>query len=297
MARKAKTPAPVQEYDGPIGHNSGMRPLDEVALDLTDEEWEAHFAFLYSEVDRRLDELCAADLRFKDGFPLEPSRDGPPKGFDKWDDEVMARAANLREKFRALGKTIDALHTLEKEPILRAGKMVDGARNSRIFRMGHYDSKKRLIPGADAPLNRIADRCTLYATTVEGIRREEARKLAAAKELEAAVAAEAAAQSDEPDVLDKLADSYAEAEEARKLAEAKPAELTRVHGTGSVMSLRTRWVFVLEESNVMDLVKAVAAGEADVRYLSFNASAIGTAVRSGDLRFLAGCVIREESKV
>lgn len=291
---------PVQEVVVPsspgLGHNQPNIP-DHIALDLTDEEFAEYFTDLYSAIDERLQALIDADARFKLNYPLMTRPEGPPEGIEKWDDDVLARAANLREKLRAVIKTLDAMHTLDKEQILRAGKMVDGARNARLYKIGHFDSRKKLIPGADAPLNRISDRCTIYATWIEKQRRREAEEIAEAKRIEADVAAEVAAQSDDPDVLDRLSQTYAEAEEAQKVATARPAELTRVHGTGSVMSMRGRWGFVEDESDLMALVKAVAAGEADIKFLQFNAVRIGQAVRSEDLRELPGCVIREEMKV
>lgn len=297
--KKAAAPAPVQEYEPPpAGHN---RPPEEIeaALDLTDDEWQMRLDYLFAECDRRLDELCEADARFKAGFPITAAAMAgkPPTGIEKWDDSVMARAANMREKFRALVKTIDSLHTLEKQPILHASKMVDGAKNGRMFRIGHYDSKGKLIRGADAPLNRISDRCTIYATWQDEVRRQQALADAEAARIKAEVAAEVAAETAAPDAFDDAALAYSEAEDAQRRATARPAERTRVHGTGAVMSLRGTWVFDPVNSSLMELVKAIAEGRADIRYVMFDSVTIGAAVRSEGLRELPGCVIKEDLKV
>jgi hypothetical protein len=301
MARRAKAaaPAPVQEFEPPAaGHNRSPEEI-EADLDLTDDEWQMRLDYLFAECDRRLDELCDADARFKAGFPIvaAPMDGKPPLGIDKWDDSVMARAANMREKFRALVKTIDSLHTLEKQPILRASKMVDAAKNGRMFRIGHYDSKSKLIRGADAPLNRISDRCTIYATWQDEVRKQQALADAEAARIKAEVAAEVAAETAAPDAFDDAAMAYAEAEEAQRLATARPAERTRVVGVGSVMSLRGTWLFDPVASDLMTLVKAVAEGKADIKYLMFDSVTIGAAVRSEGLRELPGCVIKESLKV
>jgi len=293
MARKPKA-AEVAEFDPPIGHN--RRPEDiEAALDLTDEEWQLRLGHIFGVCAARVDALLAADARFKEGYPLTPGE--PPAGIEKWSDEVMARAADLREKFRAVMKTIDALHELEKAPVLRAGKFIDGAKNRLLGKILHLDSRGKLIRGADAPLNRISDRCTLYATWVDGERKRQAAAEAERLRNEAEVAAEAAIKSQQEDVLDYVADKFRQAEEAQKAAAAPPADRTRVHGVASVMSLRTTWIFDEAESDLAALVKAVAAGEVDLKYLAFNSALIGQEVRAGTLRELPGCVIREEKKV
>lgn len=82
------------------------------------------------------------------------------------------------------------------------------------------------------------------------------------------------------------------AEEAERLAEARPD--TTVHGRlGGSSHIRRRWAFVEEDSVLLDLVKAVADGKAPLKYLQFNSKAIGYAVRSERLRSLAGCSIRQ----
>jgi hypothetical protein len=303
MARRPKAaepPAEIAEYEPPAaGHN---RPPESIGPDLSndDEEWEARLNYLFKQCDTRLDELLAADARFKDGFPLTGGKDTAGKliGIEKWDDEVQARAATLRQRWNELVKAIDNIHEAEKAAVLRAGRAIDGARNRRISKIGHYDSKKKLIRGADAPLNRIQDRCTVYALWVDQekqrLQREEAERLRIAAE----VAAEAAAQTSDPEAFDQAADAFAQAEDMAKQAEARPADRTRVHGLGgAVMSLRGRFTFIEAESDIKRLAMAVVNGQADAKYLAFNTVAINRAITSEEVRAIPGCVIREDLKV
>jgi hypothetical protein len=296
MARRAQR---AGDEPAPIGHNQPEEPI-KADLGFDGDAWAEYMARVFAGATVRLDELLAMDARFKDGYPLKAGRtlDDPPIGIEKWDDDVQGRCASMREKFRDVLKLIENLHEIEKAPILTAGRAVDGAKNALAQKIGIWDSKKKLVRGADAPLNRIADRCTVYAEWVERQLREAARKEAAEVQARADAAARKAAQTMDPDALDDAAAAAVDADEARAVAAAPVADLTRVHGAaGGTISLRTTWSFIEDESDLMALAKAVVAGEAPLKYLAFNSSAIGYAVRSEKVREIPGCKISEVRSV
>lgn len=301
MGRRPKAAEPIEaaEEPAPRDHNQPPEVL-KADLGLSLDEWSEFMDHVFESAVAVLTPLLESDVRFKDQFPLRNARlaDDPPFGIDKWSDDVQARATTLRERFRDVLKQIEALHALEKGPVLAAGRVIDAKKNALIQKIAIYDQRGRLLTGADAPLNRISDRCTVYANWIEQERRREARAEADRLEAIAKEVAEEASQSMEPKALQDAARTGIEAEAAREEAEAPAAALTRVHGTqGGVMSLRGRWEFVADESNLMELVKAVAAGEAPLDYLTFNETRLGYAVRTEKVREIPGCVIRESKRV
>ena len=68
------------------------------------------------------------------------------------------------------------------------------------------------------------------------------------------------------------------------------ATVRTVAGTGA---LRRTWKFMPEESDIVALCKAVAEGNAPARFVTFNTTAIGFAVRSEGLRECPGLTIRQ----
>lgn len=300
MGRPAKVKPAPKEGPPPAGHNQppeqiGPLHVGPPLLDMTDEQWAERLDFVFAPSIARVKKLCEADQRFKAFFPL--SAGDPPIGINEWSEDVMARAADLREKFREVSKEIEALHTLEKQPVLRAARAIDGAKNRLLDQMGIYDKRGKLVPGGDAPLNRISDRCTIYASWLNTVRQREAQAEADAKRVQAEADMAKATETGDAESFDDAVSGFAEAEAAQRAADAPAADRTRVHGVASVMSLRTRWEFDEPASDLMKLVRAVALGEVDVKYLAFNAVAIGAAVRSEGLRELPGCVIVERQSV
>ena len=59
------------------------------------------------------------------------------------------------------------------------------------------------------------------------------------------------------------------------------------------MTLKTTWKFDPEASDLMRLVKAVAAGQAPLYYLTFATVRINVAVRTEKVRAIPGCAITE----
>lgn len=268
--------------DGPagIGHNLPPRPT----LQSTPEDWADWLASVFREVDTAAEERLASFFRFEAGYPLQRAPDGgKPIGIEKWTDDVQGRVGDLRDKLRTLLRTAEALHTLEKAPVLVAQKAIDGY--MRGFR----------APIDDA-LKEIANRQTVFARWQEAESRRVAQEEAARQRAEAQAALQAAASTMDVDDLQEAHDAAAKATAAQHFADAKPAEHTRVHGEmGSVTSLRTSWKFFPLESDILALAKAVAEGKAPASFLTFNDRRIGLAIRVEGVRTVPGCVIREEA--
>lgn len=143
---------------------------------------------------------------------------------------------------------------------------------------------------------RVSRRLTAYltakATRERQAREEEARKLREEAERQAAAAAvvEDAAPEAAAVVMEQAIATEAQAEQAARAAQAKPAELSRTRGeVGSVASLRTRWVGEVTDRATLDL-------EALRPYLPLAAlqTALNGAIKAG-AREIRGATIYQES--
>lgn len=286
MARAARTPrsgpAPTEaEIDDALGtappapgHNLPPQPVvAQPGLGLTAEQWVEWLDHVFEETARRRDELLASFERFKDGFAEITS------------DDVQGRAGDLRNKLRDLLKQAKNHHEREKMPVLTAQRAIDGY-------------LKRFLAPIESAAATVQSRMDAYARKREEESRAAARADAERKRLEAEAATTHAAETLAPEDLKEAAAATETAEQATAFADARPAEHSRVHGPlGSVSSLTGTWKFVEEESDLMDLAKAVVAGKAPLAYLAFNTTRIGVAIRTERVREIAGCVIREERHV
>jgi hypothetical protein len=244
-------------------------------------------AHVFEGLTVRKVDLMASFKRFEDGYPLKraATAGASPLGIEKWDDEVQGRAGDLRTKFAAVIKQADALHDIEKAPILSAGKAVTGFKNA-------------FLADLNAAVTLIRDRQTIYAAHLENERRLVAEAEARRAHEEADRIAAEAARTMAPEALDKAAEAFGQAALADAEANAPAAALSRVRGQmGSVTSLRTTYKFMPEQSNLMALVRAVASGDAPLAYLQFNETRIGIAVRTEKVRAIPGCVIEEVRSV
>lgn len=264
-----------------LGHNQPPPPA--ASLDLTPEQWADRLITVFGDARQRSIELQGSFQRFELGFRLlPPLPGGAPIGIERWSDEVQGRAGDLRDKIIALLKTAEAMHTVEKAPVLVAQRAVDGF--LRSFR-----------EPLDNALRTIRGRQTTYANWQDAQSRKLAAEQAALRQAEADAAAKLAMRTLDTDDLQEAAEKAGVAEEASQYATAKPAEHTRTHGeAGSVTSLRATWTFIPEESDVMELAKAVVAGTVPASYLTFNETRIRLAIRVEHVHAIPGCVIREE---
>jgi hypothetical protein len=226
---------------------------------------------------QRRDELLAGYKRFLEAFP-----EGIP------DETVQGRAADFagpKGMMNTFIKECDNTHDVEKKPYIAGGKVVDAFFGSLSDPVERCQKDMRV-------------RMRVFADKLEAQRREEARLEAERLAREAALAQDAAIDAMTEEALDHAATVSQEAEEAAALAQASAAELSRTRGElGTVVSLRTRWVADFTESDLMTLVRAVAAGKAPLDYLTFNHTRIGYAVRSEKVRQIPGVAIKEERSI
>lgn len=289
--RLSQIPEVIETSPGPL-HNQPPEPI-QASLAMDAEQWAAWMARVLSPTRERVEEFVAKEAEFVRDFG----------DLAKWDDEIAGRHADVRDEFRALLTQLKALHTIEKEPVLRATRVIDGAANALRDQIAFYDSKGKLLPGGNAPLNRLADRLTKYLQRKADIERERHEKIAAEAKADAdrlakqAEAAMAEAAPDASEALEKSSEAFARADEAQAQATAPAAAMARVRGNlGGGASLRTNWQFISGESNLLDLLKAIVAGKAPLEYVQFNESRIGYAVRSEKVRAIPGCVIRDTQR-
>lgn len=305
MSRLTQLPE-VLETRG-IGDNNppeeiGALPLegDGASLALDQEGWSKHIQGILAPSAERVAAMTAQLDSILTQYPLtKPGiTGGKPGGVEKWDDEVAGRLADIREDFRSVMKTVLALHGLEKEPVLRASKAIDGAKNALVDKIVITDSKGKIQPGAAAPINRIVDCGTWYTDWINAERLRIQKEEAARKQQEADEAAALAMKTDAPEALDRAEQAFQEAEQAEAAVNAPVAERTRVRGSyGGVMSSRTTWQFVESESKLSDLAAAALKDPHLLKYLQFNTARIGIAVRSEKVREIPGCAIKEVRSV
>jgi hypothetical protein len=233
-------------------------------------EWLEHTCAILREREK---ELLESFGRFDKGFPVI------------LDDDVQGRATDLAGKIKDHLKLIASHHQLEKRPILVATRAVDG-----FF--------KALSSKLEAALPVINRRRTAYAEKVEAERRGAAKAEADRLAAEAQKAAAQAIQHDDAEALESAARLGNAAQDAADAAQAPAAELSRVYSPlGGVASLTTRWKLDVEASDLLTLVKAIAAGEAPLDCVQFNTTRIGFAIRSEKLRSCPGLQISEDRKV
>lgn len=225
----------------------------------------------------RRDELLAGYKRFSDA-----TKNGIK------DEDVQRRAGDFggaRGMMGAFLSECTTQRTSEKKPFLDGGRAVDA------FFATLTDPISRCQADVRAKM-------TAFASELEVKRRAAAEAEAARLAAEAAAAQDRAIETMEETDLEDAAEASQAAEAAQAQAEATPAQLSRVRGDmGTLVSLRTRWVADYEASDLMALVKAVAAGKAPLAYLQFNQTRINFAVRSENLREAPGLVIKQERSV
>lgn len=250
----------------PIGHNNPPQPL-------TPEEIAEHLESVTAALRTRKQELLEGASRFHAKFPTIT------------DDETCGKASDFAGGKGAMAawlKTAEEQRAKLKEPYLTGGRIVDG----------WFKDLRTEIETAQAA---IRAKATVYLTEKEEKQREAARKEAEAAAQRAAEAERAALRTLDSEALDRAAQAAREADLAQAHADARPAEHSRVYGhLGTSMSLRAPWKCDYSQSNLLELVKAVAAGKAPLEFLTFNETRINFAVRSEKLRECPGLHIAEQ---
>jgi hypothetical protein len=246
----------------PIGHNNPPAPT-------TAEEWNEYLKDRFAPQQKRKDELLAAYQRFLDGYPQIE------------DDETAKRAGDFRSQLADLEKMATAIHTQEKAPVLQASKAIDG----------YLRDFKQPISAAIVV---IRDKQSDFLRRKEDAIRQQRERDAAEARRRAEEATERAIATMAPEELRAAAVESANADAAESRAVAKAADLVRLTGDyGATITLRTTWKFDPDASDLMQLVQAVAAGNAPLYYLTFHTTRINVAVRTEKVRQIPGCFIVE----
>ena len=194
----------------------------------------------------RHDELMAAYTRF-----LAATAEGIHT------DAVAAKATDFARQFKTAQTDTDATRSRIKAPVLAAQRTIDG-------------SAKSITDPLAAAGKTIESRITAWLIEKERAARAAAEAEAAAKEAEAQRLMAEAVQTDDAVVTEAAVEAYEQAETAIAAAQAKPADLTRMHTPlGGVTSLRVNWGYEVE-----DITKVPAA------YLTINDAVVKAAIRS-----------------
>jgi hypothetical protein len=234
-----------------------------------------------SELVARRDEILAGAKRFDTAYP-----DGIP------DETVQGRCADFAGSKGIMGvflREVETNRTTEKLPFRLGGEAVDG------FFETLSEPVEKVQAHMRSKMNTFAAK--LEAERIEAARLEAERLAAAAAEAEEALIDAAGTEQAEELAID-VVDLQRAADAAATLAAGKSPELSRTRGDmGTVVSLRSRYVADYDASNLMELVKAVAAGKAPLTYLAFNTTRINYAIRSEKVREIPGVVIKQERGV
>jgi hypothetical protein len=167
-------------------------------------------------------------------------------------DDIAGRVSDFIKQLTALSKMAESKRTDAKEPYLEGGRNIDGFFKAITDPVGKIKImiERRLtdyLREKEARERREREeRERLARETAEKARREaeaRARALADEQSLQAAIAAEKAAETASADLV-----------KAAQAAEARPAVLSRTRGEyGAVSSLRTQWVFDEIDREELDL--------------------------------------------
>lgn len=243
-----------------IGHN---RPPFDLTVVLDPEEMRGELEREFQHKIARRDELLAGVARFNEATSAGIV-----------DAETQARAADFVRQIKQEARAIDQLRTAAKEPVLHAGRVIDG-----FFR-----------PLADPLMDAargIEAKMTAFARAEADRKRRAALEAARAQAAAAAKAAEEAARRADADALAAAVDREQQAIEAEDAAVAgKPADLSRTHGDlGSVASLHERWAFDVTDP-----------GAVPRQYMRVDEVAVRVAIRAG-VRAIDGIRIYRDSRV
>ena len=195
------------------------------------------------------EEIFAARMMEQHAELIKEAEDFGRKRAKECDSQEYAeRLTNFIKKVNLIAGKLEKLRVTEKEPHLRAGKVIDGY----FKKLASALDAARM--GAQQPLNKWLRHCAeeearLRREAAEQIRREEEEKQRLAMRLEDQGEPEAAQHVQEQ--ADKMG-AYADKLEAS--AAAPTAQLAQVKtDTGASASLRTRWVGEVTSRADLDL--------------------------------------------
>jgi hypothetical protein len=219
-------------------------------------------------------ETLQAELK-QDNARLIERRDELIESFERMpatceSEEAAQQMGDFSKQIHAAQKEAEKKRVGDKEPHLEAGRAVDG-----FF-------KSITDPLANCRL-KVNKRLRNFLLLKEARERRKTEQEAERTRVEAAAAAAQAYADSDGKVVDQAMVAEKKARDAALAVGQKAAEFARTRGhAGSVSTLRTRWVF--EVQNIKDVPE---------QYLKINDVAVNQAIKSG-LREIAGLKITEE---
>lgn len=195
------------------------------------------------------------------------------------DDAVAGKASDFAKMLRVEIGAIEDTHHAIKEPVKLAANQIDGMR-------------RKLFEPLSAAKVEVEKRVTAFLRVKE----QEARRLATEEAERKERLAQAAMdvlltnEDSDPEVVEELLEKsevlHYEAQEAQALAEAKPAELTRMRtAVGTTTSLKDNWEF----TGIIDMALV------PVHFLLVNEQMVRAAIRGGT-REIPGLRIENKPK-
>ena len=211
--------------DPAIGHNQGPQDDGEALRERLAEQ--------HAALKRRAGDLVAAEARMPEIA----------------DDASAGKAGDFIKQLAAAAKAADSARVAEKEPFLAGGRTVDGWFAKLKEPLDQV--KRRVETKLSAYLRAKADRERREREEQARIAAEEAKR----KEAEALAAASLPVSQAFGDAkVDQAIQAQADAMEAAKAAEAKPADMARTRGDmGAVATLRQEWTFDGLDRDQIDL--------------------------------------------
>lgn len=187
--------------------------------------------------------------------------------------DIAKRAADLSKMLRLEVKEIDETRGGIKEPVLHAGRQIDGA-------------ARALTDPLMAALKEVDRRLTEWLKAVEVERRRAAEAEAAAAEAEMQRLMIEADQTGDANVEDAAIEALGKMQDAEALA-SSTTELTRLQSdTGVVTALRDNWVY----GGVSDFEKVPRD------YLMVSEAAVKSAIKNG-VRAIPGLIIQNDKRL
>ena len=201
------------------------------------------------------------------------------------DKETAGKAGDYIKQLTGCIKKLEAERVSEKEPFLSMGRAVDGF--FKVYTESLSAAKARAEKPLSDYLRRVADEeRRARQAEADRLRKEAEEQAAAAQVFESAKMQPIADKA-----MDEAVNTEMRAANMAKAAEAKPAHLAQSRGaSGSLSSLRTRWVGEIIDRDALDLEKLR-------QHIPLEAlqKAVNSLVAAGG-RELAGATIYEKSE-
>lgn len=214
-----------------IGHNSGeiMKPTSEIISNLDAELFAEQLRNDYPEVIARVNELHAGYQRFMEKHP-----NGIPS------QEVYESLATFGGQLQKSAKSIEASRTALSAPVKAVFDVIND-----FFKRNGSD----VLTEDTKSLGRVASAWQVKLEAEERAKREEEARRARE---EARLAAEFAAKTQHPDVIETAIEASVTADKAAVAAVASTADLVRQRGSqGGMVTARVEWTFGITDETLI----------------------------------------------